>query len=520
MKKSILHLSLCLPLLYGSAEAIAQNQRHICGSSIEDQRPGVERLLENRRMRADLLARRDAKYRSGDTITYIPILFHIVGTSEGAGYISIEKIFENMCRLNTDYASQKIQFFMPRMPRYINNDALYTNDKGQLATYLMSLNRESGYVNVFIGDDIVENGGFGTILGYYTAFPDVVYAIKGTVNGSSKTLTHELGHYFTLPHPFFGWEDEQYTTVVAANGNKPPRMIGGEYVEMVARTGGTDNCHLAADKFCDTKPDYNFGLFASGCSFAGAVDPDSIPVDPASAADNFMSYFNDNCTVRFSEEQKEAIVMDVVARGYDRFAAPDTNHVSAAPSLVWPTAAAPSPYTMTNFRWTAAPHAAYYLVTVNRTLNNGATFVSRYGQWLTTSTDLWVDLQANTEYTWNVRAYNTLDFCGYTSDMATTRTLNWTVGVNEVAGIESSKVYPNPVRNGIVTVEMTALQNTEANVSIVNALGQVVMAKQSMALIQGTNIETFDLSMLAAGVYVINIESNKGRISHKVMLQD
>jgi Secretion system C-terminal sorting domain len=525
MKKQILQAALCLPMLWATDMAQAQHNHLGCGTTIESQESVLDRMFTNRRERESLLARRDLMYRSGDSITFIPIQFHIVGSSNGQGYIELDNLYAGMCRINSDYKDQNIQFFMSGPPIYINNDNLYNNsfeNNRSMSTYLMSVYKTPNAMNIFVGNDIVDPPGqFGQTLAYYTGYPDVIYSIKSTINSSSKTLSHEIGHFLTLAHPFVGWENENYTQIAAVSGGKAPLTMGGKVVEKVARSGGTDNCHLAADGFCDTKPDYNFGLYSSACTYVPvAFDPDSVRVDPVSASDNYMSYFNDFCTTGFSSEQKDAIVLDVVQRGYDRLARPDTTAVIGNPAIEWPTSLAPSPYTTAQLRWTPAQNAIYYAVTIDRTLNGS--FIARVGQWVTTNPYLWVTLEPNREYTWRVRATNAVDFCANNvTPSERFNSFDWVLSLNTVSNIQSSRVFPNPSGSDKqVSLEINVGNNTEATVSIQNALGQQVMGKQNLSLVQGSNIQTMDFSMLQAGVYFINVETAKGNISHKVLLSE
>ncbi len=533
MKKYLLHAALCMPMLWAAQSSYAQHQhRGSCGTTIESQDGVLDRMFANRRERESLLARRDLMYRSGDSITYIPIQFHIVGNNNGTGYIDLDNLYAGMCRINNDYRDQNIQFFMYGPPIYLNNDNLYDNEDDNnrsMSMYLMSVYKTPGAMNIFVGNNIIDPPGQnGRTLAYYTPYPDVIYSIKSTINSTSKTLSHEIGHFLSLAHPFVGWENEDYYDVAAVSGGKAPRTMGNRQVEMVARTGGTDNCRLAADGFCDTKPDYNFGLYVSTCNInpaRPAFDPDSVRLDNASAADNYMSYFNDACTDKFSNEQKEAIVLDVIQRGYDRLAKPDTTPVVGNPSIEWPNSAAPAPYTVTQLRWTPVQNAVYYAVTIDEMLFNG-TIPSNVrpgqGQWVTKDPYLWVTLDPNKDYRWRVRATNAVDFCGFNaSPFENFETFNWISSVNSTSNIQSSRVFPNPTgSNKQVSLEVSVANNTEANVSIQNALGQQVMGKQNLVLVQGSNIQTMDLSMFKAGIYFVNIETSAGNVTHKVILSE
>lgn len=524
MKKALLQMALCLPLLAGTDIARAQGHTHtgVCGTSVADQQVFMERMHENRRNRDAILARRDLMLRNNDSTVYIPLQFHFVGQSDGTGFINADNVWANMCRLNADYADQNIQFYLYAPPRYISSTSLYNNnDRGNgMVNYLMALNKVPQAVNIYIGN-VIASSGFGTTLGYYTSYPDVIYCIRGTINGTSKTLTHELGHFFTLAHPFFGWEDQDYRDVAAVNGGKAPEYSGGgTLTERVARSGGSENCQIAADGFCDTKPDYNFGIFAGGCTMPfPAFDPDSVALDPASSADNYMSYFGDNCTNSFSNEQKDAIVLDVISRGYDLLPDPSLLEVSQAPVLTWPNETSPSPYTTAQLRWEAVPNATLYTVTIDRMING--TFVSRVGQWVTHENTLWVGLTPNHQFRWTVRATNSIDFCDNNAASADFVTYDWEVGVDQLgdSGLNDMRLFPNPAnRQAPVALELDVTQHIEATISITNSLGQRVMPRQQLVLVQGTNVEQLDLSMLATGMYFVTVETSEGRTTRKLML--
>ena len=46
--------------------------------------------------------------------------------------------------------------------------------------------------------------------GYYTYSGDAIALSKNCISPSQHTWAHELGHYFSLPHTFFGWEGLTY----------------------------------------------------------------------------------------------------------------------------------------------------------------------------------------------------------------------------------------------------------------------------------------------------------------------
>jgi hypothetical protein len=273
---------LLLGIQNSSVQAQIQNTTHNhaqCGVDLAEGQAIKNRMLDNRRNRVELLERFE-RGRGNDSTTYVPIQFHIVNKSDGTGGESNQDILDNLCRLNADYAGINVEFYLAGPTRVINQNLLYTNSFANgMANYFMGLYRVPGVVNIFVGNQIVNSQSGGTTLGYYTSGLDIIYAIQGSVRGTGTTLTHELGHFFGLPHTFFGWENSQYGSVMAnTTGRTPTITISGGVVEYIARTGGLENCQVAADAFCDTDANYLFGFFGgtynNGCTYAAtAMDP-------------------------------------------------------------------------------------------------------------------------------------------------------------------------------------------------------------------------------------------------------
>jgi hypothetical protein len=278
----VMGVILLLGIQNSSVQAQIQNTTHNHAQCGVDQAEGQaikNRMLDNRRNRVALLEKFE-RGRGNDSTTYVPIQFHIVNKSDGTGGESNQDILDNLCRLNADYAGINVEFYLAGPTRVINQNLLYTNSFANgMANYFMGLYRVPGVVNIFVGNQIVNSQSGGTTLGYYTSGLDIIYAIQGSVRGTGTTLTHELGHFFGLPHTFFGWENSQYGAVMAnTTGRTPTITTNGNTVEFIARSGGLENCQIAADAFCDTDANYLFGFFGStynnGCTYAAtATDP-------------------------------------------------------------------------------------------------------------------------------------------------------------------------------------------------------------------------------------------------------
>lgn len=94
-------------------------------------------------------------------------------------------------------------------------------------------------------------------------------------------------------------------------------------------------------------------------------------------------------------------------------------------------------------------------------------------------------------------------------------TWNW-VGIEENT-LSDMNVYPNPAED-IVNITLNANETTNAQVTITNIMGQVVY-KQSTALNAGNNNFQINIGNFNAGVYVVNVKTNTGMTSQKLIVR-
>ena len=92
------------------------------------------------------------------------------------------------------------------------------------------------------------------------------------------------------------------------------------------------------------------------------------------------------------------------------------------------------------------------------------------------------------------------------------------VGLEEAEGvILQTLVYPNPAKDR-VNLEISMLQATKANISVVDMLGREVIKLGDVSLASGNNLVEINTSALSNGAYFVKIISNDGITSKKISI--
>ena len=122
------------------------------------------------------------------------------------------------------------------------------------------------------------------------------------------------------------------------------------------------------------------------------------------------------------------------------------------------------------------------------------------------------DYTANGNYTVTLSVING---CGSTDS---TFTVNVTgIGIVEPSFGKSLSIYPNPTL-GNVNIDFSVNGVDDVTISIVNALGQTI-SKQKLGNVSGEVNHNINLSSKPKGVYLVQIESNEGRVIRRITLQ-
>lgn len=331
----------------------------------------------------------ETELRAGTTYN-IPVQFHLVGLDAGGGLLKLKQLFSDICLLNEQFASTGFHFYMYDWPNYIFNNLWYNHDYAN-GSAMMIQNNVDEVVNIYLVGDPAGS------CGYYTWGPDAIAVANSCAGDGNSTIAHELGHYFSMPHTFNGWEGETPDNPIP-DGDQ-------EYMD-------GSNCNDVADYFCDTPPDYL--SYRWPCPYTDNFeDPDGVPIHPDSSL--FMSYSYDECAGRFSNQQMNAMqdfVLDyrdyLINQPMPPYVDLDTTELlfpfhqmqNVAPGYVW-------------LRWRAVPGAEKYHLQLSR--YNLAVFLN-YDTIVEDTAILFLNLEANKTYRWNVKPLALNNACAeYTS---------------------------------------------------------------------------------------------------------
>ena len=502
MNKIALLFIAAILLLGGTVQA----QHAICGTGYSPEM--MQRLLANKKAIADS----PATFRNGD-ITYVPIKFHLIGKGDGSSRISEGLVLDMLCHINEEYADQDIQFYVFNGFNYIDNNAAYSNPED--VPLVMAGQKDNDAMNIYIGQkaDPPNGSGLGVTLGYYSPSNDWIVIKKSEINGNSATAPHEIGHYFSLPHPFLGWDCTSWTEAEFGN---PTNITTAPCSPVPVELADGSNCNTAGDMICDTPADYNLG-FSDGndCNYTGnCMDPNGNLLDPME--NNFMSYFNGCADYEFTPDQKALIAADLNSRiGLDTDWQPSATEINGIPDLVAPVGGATtSGYNNVLIDWTPVDGATHYVLEIDLAANFSIIpqrfVVAGDSYWVTT-------LNASTTYFWRVRPFNSYVACTDKSVTGEFKTPSTTSTV-EPAFVNNWTVRPNPVAQGDqLEIIIDSNENFDATIRLLTTAGQLVQMEQA-TFNSGTAYHTVDTRDLTAGIYLLSIQSDAGVLNRRVVI--
>lgn len=483
----------CLLMVVGFAlPTMAQEDLAPCGTDL-----GVSPWLRDFQRRIDETPRTD-------DMLFLPVQVHIVGTDEGAGYFSVKGLMDAFCTLNEDFLDVNIQFFMPNAVNYIDNSTYYDHTFQQGAAMMIQNNYPS-IINCYVVQSPAGN------CGYFSPSRDAIALSKGCMAPNDHTWSHEVGHYLSLPHPFFGWEGRDHDYDEPA-----PNSWGGSLVE---RLDGS-NCQVAADGFCDTAPDYlsfRWSCTSSSTSSIQQTDPNGETF--VSDGTLIMSYSNDQCVVGFSDDQIAAMRANVEEQRAYLISIPPQVEDITLEEVDDLTVIAPTPGNLVEsetitLEWEPVPNATHYVLQINPFNIFSIIFEEQIVEGNSTTV---TDLREDETYYWRVRPYNAYNTClPFTN--STSFTTGTIVSTNELLEGEILELFPNPTDGDQLQMNIRLNGAQQGYWRIVDATG-AVLREQPLAVNNSLQRVELPVQDLPAGMYVVQILLQDRQVLRKVVVQ-
>ncbi len=444
--------------------------------------------------------------RSVDTNwLFVPTTVHITCPDNSVNFYADEEVFRIICDMNKQYEPAHIHFYLVPGESFVyhSNSSWWQHDwaggQEMIETTLIP-----DRLNCYIVDDPVGNCGYSW-LGAIVLNTDC----SGVGN---TTWAHEAGHHFSLPHTFYGWENQTWNYATPA----PPEWDGYE----VERMDGS-NCLFSGDGFCDTKPDYlNARWTCNDQSQSTQIQQDPIGVPFVSDGTLFMSYSSVTCRNRFSDEQIEAMRANLYTEHSNYLQASESGEPiadSAVVTYISPIDSAIQQYNNVVLNWLPIENATFYQVEVALSPSFSVLFYKKhvYG----TTVNIQSNIPNNRTLYWRVRPYSEWDLCKIpgTIPKQVFKTRNNTA-VNELERTTDITIAPNPTTSG-TPIMMTITHPEQVNMQLTmnDASGQIIYKKYK-ELQSGENQVEIPTQQLAAGFYLVTVQTANGILTKSVVI--
>lgn len=472
--------------------------------------------------------------RSADT-TFVPVHYVLFGEEDSTGVAKTNNLLDLLGAVNEDFAPLGMQFFLKasqgasRPWDIIYDDELTSDPRGN-RDQLTRLRAEDA-ITIFVPENAsaLDSENPGVTLGYYDSGRDYLVFRRAEVADNASTASHEFGHYFGLPHTFFGWDLTTWegTTTTGEEAITSPvdtaiAPFYGAKVELVTRDTGA-NCADAGDLFCDTPADYNLGFGYPDCDYRGDVsDANGDLLRPDES--NFMGYFLGCNPYSFSGEQTAAMLADLASGRRDFLRGSRPTAIGPITDEIVYLSPLPSDTVSTfgdvlTIEWEPVAGAQYYVVEVDTRRDfRGANEVilpaeqTRYDA---------LDLRTNRRYYYRVRAFSDASFGerGETMQIITSERLS---GLVEGSGPEptSLTVVPNPAPAGVgFGIRIDGSPLGEAVVAVQDLTGRRMSRERlDLSAIGATQLVPSTQHLLP-GTYVLTVSSPLGVSSNKIVIE-
>lgn len=500
-----------------------------CGVTPEDNLKITLDLLKNK---AELA--KGIIYERGTA--YVPIKFHLVANDDGSTKMKESGVFDVLCGLNANYSSVGLQFYISDGFNYINDTRINTLPKDGFTALYIKSKKVTNAINIFLVTDIDEaSGQNGEILGFADYEGDYLVILKKECKKEASTISHELGHYFSLLHTHNGWDGHPYDSLVdgkkvslyspvqaVKKGNYPGQL---PTVTIKNECQNGLECDLRGDYICDTPPDYDMGeaWWANNCVKWRpiVISPCGDTVHPME--NNYMSYFSGCASYVFTPTQSAQILASYnsTRRNYLRTnikpVTTNGNVTELATGFIPANGETTPVYTYVDLDWSDVPNATHYYLEIA-----SIDFIGDYERIILTESNykftkyLGNAIIPNKSYVWRVKAFNNLYTCANF-----TNKLKFITGLSNATldlpdNVSYWSVNPNPNKIGTsLQLQVEAINSFKTTIEIYDGIGKKVDS-QIFDIQNGTNNITLNTESFSAGLYFVTMNIDNKLYTKKI----
>lgn len=243
----------------------------------------------------------------------IPLVFHIIQPLGSSFNLNLNDFQENVKELNKAFALTNMEFFICKLPKYIQGAKTHYN---QTSYKLGQTYNELGKINVYVIEELTDMEGdnfycgLGSIPNSFNINTRRILLVRSCF-ASSNLFIHEMGHFLGLYHTHNEWEDSE--------------LVNGS------------NCDVSGDYICDTPADPNLAYLPYNISICNYTDSLTDLNGDLYMPDitNYMSYAPPKCRNSFTSQQIE-IMNYHATESYQfmiNFLEPNFNYSYLAPNI-------------------------------------------------------------------------------------------------------------------------------------------------------------------------------------------
>lgn len=448
-----------------------------------------------------------------DSLLMIPISIHILGSDSGTSYYDLGSMYDALCQLNLDFEQVNVQFFIAGEILYHDrSEYLEHEDVLQGADMMFEYNVENT-LNCYIVRDPAGN------CGYNLPYAGVALSVS-CIGLGERTWSHELGHAFTVQHPFLGWEGNQLNPSDTAPEKLlynytyfKDTLIRDTLILDTAYTERVDgsNCSIAADKHCDTPPDFIARRWTCNADGMSSFEMTDAKGQKFRAEGKFiMNYANDECQHEFSIEQINQMRSNILyEKNYSDNYSIDPIIDESETQVYYPVNGDTIDIEDVMISWGGYKGVSQYSISIG--VGAALAGVKRY---ITSDTSMMISdffFRKGLPYHFKIQAFNNSSFCSdplegsfFVDDLVSTQDKDF---------IMNSIEYPNLVSKG-EALRVSNKNDFNVTCKLYNINGYKVWD----GVIRPRSMRSIPVQ-LSGGLYFIEFLNNSKRLSGKIVAQ-